>query len=341
MAKVGEEDPRWIVKDMNHRDDRHNVGKWYSSERDMLKEGTERLRTMLEEVELPLPELEGDWGARVLKLASCEGEIIFFDRTVNGVRKPTTVVDVQLKLDWEATLSGGSPLRGTVACPEVSMEALEEGLDVQARITASGGHADAQCQAVRRAVGAAITKLLDSVGRGFFQDLHEALHIPPPAIAPAAGARPKPKPKPKPKASPPPSPKASPTKAKTRAAPASPSKGRGGGSSSSSSSRKKATTKKGGGVKTSTIIAACVAAGVVIGAGVLISRCFAAAAPAASGSGSSRPPAALQPRANGSGRSSGGGGSGTTAGELDPATASMLKFLSPDVGQMQDLRNVR
>ena len=339
MAKVGEEDPRWIVKDMNHREDRHNVGKWYSSERDMLKEGTERLRTMLEEVELPLPELEGDWGARVLKLASCEGEIIFFDRTVNGVRKPTTVVDVQLKLDWEATLSGGSPLRGTVACPEVSMEALEEGLDVQARITASGGHADAQCQAVRRAVGAAITKLLDSVGRGFFQDLHEALHIPPPAIAPAAGARPKPKPKPK--ASPPPSPKASPTKAKTRAAPASPSKGRGGGSSSSSSSRKKATTKKGGGVKTSTIIAACVAAGVVIGAGVLISRCFAAAAPAASGSGSSRPPAALQPRANGSGRSSGGGGSGTTAGELDPATASMLKFLSPDVGQMQDLRNVR
>jgi ribosomal protein S9 len=178
MAKVGEEDPRWIVKDMNHREDRHNVGKWYSSERDMLKEGTERLRTMLEEVELPLPELEGDWGARVLKLASCEGEIIFFDRTVNGVRKPTTVVDVQLKLDWEATLSGGSPLRGTVACPEISMEALEEGLDVQARITASGGHADAQCQAVRRAVGAAITKLLDSVGRGFFQDLHEALHIP-------------------------------------------------------------------------------------------------------------------------------------------------------------------
>jgi activator of HSP90 ATPase len=339
MAKVGEEDPRWIVKDMNHREDRHNVGKWYSSERDMLKEGTERLRTMLEEVELPLPELEGDWGARVLKLASCEGEIIFFDRTVNGVRKPTTVVDVQLKLDWEATLSGGSPLRGTVACPEISMEALEEGLDVQARITASGGHADAQCQAVRRAVGAAVTKLLDSVGRGFFQDLHEALHIPPPAIAPAAGARPKPKPKPK--ASPPPSPKASPTKAKTRAAPASPSKGRGGGSSSSSSSRKKATTKKGGGVKTSTIIAACVAAGVVIGAGVLIWRCFAAAAPAASGSGSSRPPAALQPRANGSGRSSGGGGSGTTAGELDPATASMLKFLSPDVGQMQDLRNVR
>ena len=97
MAKIGEEDPRWIVQDLSARPDKHNVGNWYSSERDMLKEGTARLRAMLENVEQPLPTPEGDWHVRVTKLARCEGEIIFFDRTVNGVRKPTTVVDVELR----------------------------------------------------------------------------------------------------------------------------------------------------------------------------------------------------------------------------------------------------
>eukprot|EP01044_Picomonas_judraskeda_P024498 COSAG03_NODE_6777_length_1007_cov_1.008811_2_plen_274_part_01 len=187
MAKIGEEDPRWIVQDLSARPDKHNVGNWYSSERDMLKEGTARLRAMLENVEQPLPTLEGDWHVRVTKLARCEGEIIFFDRTVNGVRKPTTVVDVELRLEWEAfsctadtktdrdtdaasekrTCSAG----GVSTCPELSMGALSEGLTVETRVT--DGSATSQCPeaSLRGAVTATLTKLLDSVG---------AVSLPPP-----------------------------------------------------------------------------------------------------------------------------------------------------------------
>ena len=30
MAKIGEEDPRWIVQDLSARADKHNVGNWYA-----------------------------------------------------------------------------------------------------------------------------------------------------------------------------------------------------------------------------------------------------------------------------------------------------------------------
>eukprot|EP01048_Picozoa_sp_COSAG05_P029693 COSAG05_NODE_9907_length_594_cov_1.040404_1_plen_155_part_10 len=137
MAKVGMEDPRWIVTDMSNMQDKHNVNKWYSSERDMLKEGHARLSKMFGGLSLelePASACESSvWEAQITCLSACDGEIIFFDRTVNGVRKPTTVVDVQLVFAWEA-VAGSLKVHGTATCAELSGEALSEGLRIETRM---------------------------------------------------------------------------------------------------------------------------------------------------------------------------------------------------------------
>ena len=118
MARLGseEQDPRWIVTDMSDRQDKQNVGHWYSSERDLTKEGRARLEGMLQGVDLVGlgAELgggggEGGWSGSVTSLSGCEGEILFFDRTVNGVRKPTTVVDVQVRPNPPALVASPDP----------------------------------------------------------------------------------------------------------------------------------------------------------------------------------------------------------------------------------------
>ena len=353
MALLAEADARWIVKDMSERSDKHNVGNWYSSERDMLGEGRERLRTMLEEAELPLElpaeHAQGGWSGRVTKLAKLEGEIIFFDRTVSGVRKPTTVVDVSLTLEWEASPDGGGQaLSGTCTCPELSMEALEDGLDTPARLTdGTRAHGDAQCQAVRAAVTAAMAKLLDSVGRGFFQDLHEALRIPPPAIAPP-GERPK-KAAPKPKPSPPQSPTkaAAPKQPASGSPPSSPSKARA-AATSRKANRRAPQKKKGGGVKTSTLIAAAVGLGFVLGTGLLLARWLGGGSSSSSsgsegGSGGRSgfvseltPGAARQYAVQPSAPMAGSGGGG--AAVPDNPLLGLLSPRSPDMGDLRRRR---
>jgi cell division septation protein DedD len=304
----------------------------------MLKEGSDRLRSMLENVEVRLAQPKEGWLVRVTRLALCEGEIIFFDRTVNGVRKPTTVVDVQLKLEWEASTSTSSEaahstLGGVSTCSELSMEALSEGITMETNVTDDSATYTAE---VRCAVTARLSKLLDAVGRAFFQDLHEALHIPPPAIAPP-NERPKPKQaRPKPKAS-------------VAAAPSS-SRSSSATANLKLSDRKnvqptkhsrvpKKQKKKVGAPKTSTAFVVCIAAGIVVGVGLLAWRYATSPGPSSSNGNSSnllRPAAGrAQSRGNASGSPQ------TTRGSAGDATGSLLNLLKPQIGPIRDLRDVR
>ena len=191
MAKVGEGDPRWIVQDMSGRQDAHNVNNWYSTERDMLKQGKARLSVLLAGSELE--GCEGWSRVKLSALKSCDGEVIFFDRTVSGVRKPTTLVDLQLGLDWEASGGpAGAAARGTAACGELSKGALEEGLAV----SVSG----APCE-LRGPLARAIAARLDAAGRQIFEELHDQLNLPRVEIAAFTV------PPPPPRATPPPSPR--------------------------------------------------------------------------------------------------------------------------------------
>lgn len=342
MAKLGEEDPRWIVRDMSTRADKHNVGNWYSSERDMLKEGTERLGAMLENVEQSLTEVEDMWQLRVMKLASCEGEIIFFDRTVNGVRKPTTVVDVQVKLEWEATLDSVSKddsratLGGVATCSELSLDALAEGLVIETRVTDGHVATSTSQDSVRAAVTASLTKLLDSVGRAFFEDLHNTLDIPPPRIA-ASHERMKLKPsRPKHRACTDDADDS--TRSSSTANPKRPA-------NKEERPRKQKNSKKAG-AKASTTIVACIAAGAVLIVGLWAWRNMTAPG-ARSPTSNSRehlpPPTSIGSRIQ-SGGSSGSHRLAMTkqaAGTSADPTTSLLNLLSPQAGPTWDLQNVR
>ena len=115
----------------------------------------------------------------------------------------------QLELRWKASGDASStPLSGTATCPELSTDSLAQGLAVTARVTSgAAGHADALCESVRAAVGVTVARVLESVGRAFFADLHAELGIPPPVIAsPADRPPPAPPPKPKPANAPKPKP---------------------------------------------------------------------------------------------------------------------------------------
>ena len=213
------------------------------------------------------------------------------------------------------------------------MEALEDGLDTPARLTdGARAHSDSQCQAVRGAVAAAMAKLLDSVGRGFFQDLHAALSITPPAIAPP-GERPK-KAAPRPKPSPPQSPTnaGKPSSPKTARAAVAPSELK-------KVNRKGAQKKGGGGVKTSTLIAAAFGLGVVVGTGLLIARWLGGGSGGGGGGRSGivselTPGAARQYSVQPSASVGGGGGGGAAAMPDNP----LLGLLSPRGPEMGDLR---
>ena len=293
----------------------------------MLKEGTERLRSMLENVEV---RLKDNWRVRVTKLALCEGEIIFFDRTVNGVRKPTTVVDVQLKLEWEASLSpSASTLGGVSTCSELSIEALSEGLTMETKVTdGSTTSSSAVAAEVRSAVTGGLTELLDTVGRGFFQDLHEALHIPPPAIA-VPSDRPMPRPaRPQPKAS-----VARPSSSHSATANLTPPDRKDGRPTKNPWIPKKERNRAGRS-KTSTAFFVCMAAGIVVGVGIWAWRSITTPGSSSSNGNSSNLLARAQPRGTPS-------GSAQIAHESADEAASLLNLLSPQVGPIRDLREMR
>jgi hypothetical protein len=160
------------------------VNKWYSSERDMLKEGHGRLKAMFCGADLELSVaatatasdgVDGRWRGKITQLSGCDGEIIFFDRTVSGVRKPTTVVDVRLTLQWTVEAAGVQVANGTATCAELSAEALAEGLNIDVR---AAGAAPVLAASVVDELQRSIRAVVDGVGRRFFADLHEALGIP-------------------------------------------------------------------------------------------------------------------------------------------------------------------
>eukprot|EP00761_Pharyngomonas_kirbyi_P005774 gb/GECH01005780.1/.p1 GENE.gb/GECH01005780.1/~~gb/GECH01005780.1/.p1 ORF type:complete len:354 (+),score=107.90 gb/GECH01005780.1/:1-1062(+) len=129
MAKVGEEDPRWIVEE---REDGTNVGNWHWSERNAMGWCKEEIRQQLVGLEFSL----GDGcTARINKLASVSGEAYWNNRK----GKVFAIYELDIKLDWEGNMQIGDEevsANGQVHMPYISVENDYD--DFEMKITLSG-----------------------------------------------------------------------------------------------------------------------------------------------------------------------------------------------------------
>jgi hypothetical protein len=155
-----------------------------------------RLRELLDNAPLDLGATgsagEG-WDVCITSMTRCDGEAIFFDRTVNGVHRPSLVLDLQLRLSWEGCLIGTPVKRmsGSVFCTELSLEALGEGLLVEVEGVGVP-------QPLRGCVRGAAAGRLGAAGRLLLREMHAMLGLqapelpplpdPPPVAAPAPAA---------------------------------------------------------------------------------------------------------------------------------------------------------
>ncbi|KAK2079203.1 hypothetical protein QBZ16_002894 [Prototheca wickerhamii] len=140
LAKFGEGDERWLVKDLGQ--DGRNVNNWHWVERDALGWSKERLTELLVGQELTSgTELR----SKVKKLKSLGGEAI-----VNN-RKGKTIVayELDLALTWSGTLGEGTKVKGEILVPYISEENHDEDPEVTVTVSAEAG-ADAKAAEVAR-----------------------------------------------------------------------------------------------------------------------------------------------------------------------------------------------
>ena len=96
MAKVGEGDDRWIVKE---RDDGKNVNNWHWSETNLTEWSKERLGELLVGV-FALEESSGKGWCKTTKLEKCTGDVTVQSRK----QKKFPLYELEIKLKWEGQL---------------------------------------------------------------------------------------------------------------------------------------------------------------------------------------------------------------------------------------------
>ncbi|KAL6779587.1 AHA1 [Auxenochlorella protothecoides x Auxenochlorella symbiontica] len=125
MAKFGEGDERWLVKDLGQ--DGRNVNNWHWVERDALPWSKTRLTELLVGQSL-VPEDQP--AVTITKLKKLEGEAI-----VNN-RKSKIIVAYELEavLAWEGTAPDGAKVKGELKLPYISEENHDEDPEVLVRL---------------------------------------------------------------------------------------------------------------------------------------------------------------------------------------------------------------
>lgn len=129
MAKVGQEDPRWIVEE---RADGTNVGNWHWQEKNAMSWSKEELTRRVVGREF---QLSDGCSFRTTKLASVTGEAYWNNRK----GKVFAIYELEIKVDWEGNMQIGDEevkAKGQIHMPYVSCENDLD--DFEMKITLSG-----------------------------------------------------------------------------------------------------------------------------------------------------------------------------------------------------------
>jgi len=107
MAKVGEGDERWIVKE---REDGANVNGWHWSEKNLTEWAKERLTELLCDIVV----LDDSTGScKVCKMEKCTGDVTVQARK----QKKFPLYELEITLNWEGQLFDAEVLRPAVCMP--------------------------------------------------------------------------------------------------------------------------------------------------------------------------------------------------------------------------------
>lgn len=132
MAKVGEGDSRWIVKE---REDGKNVNNWHWSDTNCLKFANEGLKDRLSGLEL-------ENGYKLTNLSKCDGDCY----TYNRKGRVYLFYDMNMQIAWNGP--GGSS--GTISLPNVSDDIETEPLELSVDVTEKGdGNSDTHRKLLR------------------------------------------------------------------------------------------------------------------------------------------------------------------------------------------------
>jgi activator of HSP90 ATPase len=137
MARLGEGDERWIVKE---REDGKNVGNWHWSETNCLKFTEEGLREKL--FGLPLTEGSELGLFQVSELTKCEGDCY----TYNRKGKMYLFYDINANLKW----TGPNETEGTVELPNLSDDIEKEDMEIRVTCSSSPPNVDKIKQEIRK-----------------------------------------------------------------------------------------------------------------------------------------------------------------------------------------------
>jgi len=146
MAKVGEGDTRWIVKD---RTDGANCGDWHWTEKNLQEWCHARVKQLLETQEF---HKEGGMVLKSTSMASITGDCTVMNRK----RKVICSFDLQFELSWEGKIyAEGSDdvifsTKGKFNIPDADDSTVGEDLQVDVSCADSGGSADKVIDAVRK-----------------------------------------------------------------------------------------------------------------------------------------------------------------------------------------------
>lgn len=123
MAKMGEGDERWIVKE---RDDGANVNAWHWSEKNLKPWSTERLTTLLVGISA-FDEGSTKGKCTITKLDKCDGEVTVQSRK----QKKFPLYELELTLIWAGELWGDDGKvvaegKGKIKIPDLSEETWDD-----------------------------------------------------------------------------------------------------------------------------------------------------------------------------------------------------------------------
>jgi len=119
MAKIGEEDPRWLVE---NRSDGKNVGNWHWAEKNLMPYAKQALADLFKNVNIPT----SDGLSLQLNYDSVKGEV-----TVNNrKRRIFYLYDLEVKVKWSSATSDGTSGKGIIKAGDISQDNADDVFEV-------------------------------------------------------------------------------------------------------------------------------------------------------------------------------------------------------------------
>eukprot|EP01121_Diplochlamys_sp_Union-15-3_P012358 TRINITY_DN3691_c0_g1_i2.p1 TRINITY_DN3691_c0_g1~~TRINITY_DN3691_c0_g1_i2.p1 ORF type:complete len:217 (-),score=51.59 TRINITY_DN3691_c0_g1_i2:419-1069(-) len=166
MAKVGEEDPRWLVQ---NRTDGKNVGNWHWAEKNLMPYTKKQLAELFDNLSIPTE----DESKLSFTLEHVKGEISLNNRK----RRIFYLYDIEVKLNWSGITKDGNKGKGTLTGSEIVQDNDHRDIKVEVKMDDKDSKNEILLEHVRtkgvevfiQTIGNFLTKMKEDNGQSSIQ----------------------------------------------------------------------------------------------------------------------------------------------------------------------------